>query len=108
MEMAKALQSHVEIQSYVGDLTSEEFVENVVDKCIILFGELNYAVHAAGIFGKAEATDEMDYAEYCKVQRANLDSIWFCERAELKTMLKQNSIDGYYPDYETGYRIDEN
>lgn len=96
--MAKTLKAEVQIESFVGDLTSEEFVENVVAKCITSFGGINYAVHAAGIFGEAGGTDEMDFKEYRRVQQVNLESIWLCERAELRAMLKQNSVAGYYRD----------
>jgi NAD(P)-dependent dehydrogenase (short-subunit alcohol dehydrogenase family) len=66
-----------------------------VSHVITLFGELNYAVNAAGITGKSIGTAEMDFEEYQRVQRINMEGVWLCERAELKVMLEQEPIDGY-------------
>ena len=95
VELAKEVNSTIQIEVVVGDLTSEEFVEELLSEVVKSFGELNYAVNAAGISGKSLATDEMEFEEYRVVQRTNMEALWFCERAEIRVMLEQDLVDGY-------------
>jgi len=95
VELAKEVNSTIQIEVVVGDLTSEEFVEELLSEVVKSFGGLNYAVNAAGISGKSLATDEMEFEEYRVVQRTNMEALWFCERAEIRVMLEQDLVDGY-------------
>ena len=95
VELAKEVNSAIKIEAVVGDLTSEDFVDELVSEVVKSFGGLNYAVNAAGIAGKSLATDEMEFEEYRVVQRINMEALWFCERAEIRAMLEQDLIDGY-------------
>ena len=95
VRLIKDINSDVEIEAIVGDLNSEEFVEQMVSETVESFGSLNYAVNAAGISGKSIATDELDFEEYRRVQSINMEALWFCERAELRAMLAQEPVNGY-------------
>jgi NAD(P)-dependent dehydrogenase (short-subunit alcohol dehydrogenase family) len=95
VELAKEANSAIEIEALVGDLRSEDFVEELVAEVVKTFGGLNYAVNAAGVTGKSLATDEMEFEEYRVVQRINMEALWLCERAEIRAMLEQELTDGY-------------
>ena len=95
VELAKAANSVIQIKAVVGDLTSEDFVEELVSEVVKTFGGLTYAVNAAGITGKSLATDEMEFEDYREVQRINMEALWLCERAEIRVMLEQDLMDGY-------------
>src|SRR5271155_2265162 len=95
-DLTEELNPQVQLECVVGDLTSEEFVNKAVSQAIDAFGALHYAVNAAGISGKSMGTDEMGFEEYRRVQRVNMESVWLCERAELKAMLRNDLVDGYY------------
>lgn len=94
VEETKALNAAVQIESVVGDLNSEEFVDKSVSKAITLFGGLNYAVNVAGIAGILRPTNEMEFEEYRATQKINMEGLWLCERAELRAMLAQDLQDG--------------
>jgi NAD(P)-dependent dehydrogenase (short-subunit alcohol dehydrogenase family) len=95
VEQTKALNAAVQIESVVGDLNSEEFVDKSVSKAITLFGALNYAVNVAGIAGVTRPTNEMELEEYRATQQINMEGLWLCERAEIRAMLAQDLKDGF-------------
>jgi NAD(P)-dependent dehydrogenase (short-subunit alcohol dehydrogenase family) len=95
VELAKAANSEIQIKAVIGDLRSEDFVEELVSEVVKTFDGLTYAVNAAGITGKSLATDEMEFEHYREVQRINIEALWLCERAEIRVMLEQDLVDGY-------------
>jgi NAD(P)-dependent dehydrogenase (short-subunit alcohol dehydrogenase family) len=93
--MVNALNKEVTVESLVGDVASEQFVQELITQCLSTFGQLNYAVNAAGISGVSKGTGEMEFEEYKQVQGVNTEGTWLCERAEIRAMLEQEPINGY-------------
>ena len=60
------------------------------------FGHLDYAVNIAGISGKIANTDVSDLTDYQRVQLVNAESLWLCQRAELRAMLSQEPKTGFF------------
>jgi NAD(P)-dependent dehydrogenase (short-subunit alcohol dehydrogenase family) len=77
----------------VADLSSEEQVEGAIQKTVAAFGRLDYAVNNAAIASPFKVTHESTTADFDKVLGINLRGTWFCERAELRQMLKQEPLD---------------
>ena len=91
---ARQVNPNVQIEYVVGNLTSEEFVQAVVSRGVARFGRIDYAVNVAGITGELLATHATELEEYRQVQKVNVESLWLCERAELRVMLSQEPIEG--------------
>lgn len=71
----------------------ESQVERAIDLTVKKFGCIDIAVNAAGIAdGSAKitktSTEAMD-----KMLDVNLKGVWYCEKAEIKQMLKQEMRD---------------
>jgi NAD(P)-dependent dehydrogenase (short-subunit alcohol dehydrogenase family) len=94
VQEARQANSEVQIEYLMGDLTAEEVVHAAVSKTVARFGRLDYAVNIAGVQGKLLATDMSELEDYRHVQQVNVESLWLCERAELRAMLSQEVING--------------
>jgi NAD(P)-dependent dehydrogenase (short-subunit alcohol dehydrogenase family) len=81
-KLAKEVNHDISVETIVGDVSSLEFVEQLMSHVMSSFGRLDYGVNCAGISGTATATGEMDFEDYRKVQRVNADGLWLCERGE--------------------------
>ena len=85
----------VEFLKLVGDLSSEEQVEEAIQKTVTAFGRLDYAVNNAAIASPFKVTHESTTADFDRVLGINLRGTWFCERAELRQMLKQEPLETF-------------
>jgi NAD(P)-dependent dehydrogenase (short-subunit alcohol dehydrogenase family) len=94
-EIAKKHSANVQIELISGDITSEQFIANLVAHVVKIFGRLDYAVNNAGIAGKPGQTHEMNFEDYKVVQKVNVDALWLCQREELKAMVIQDTTNKY-------------
>jgi NAD(P)-dependent dehydrogenase (short-subunit alcohol dehydrogenase family) len=76
-------------QFLAGDLTSEPFVEDVVASAVRSYGRLDCAFNNAGIISDlAEPVSNYTLAEWDRVIRINLTSMFLCMKYETRTMLE--------------------
>ena len=94
---ARKADSRAQIDYVVGDLTDEKNALAAVSRAVAQFGRLDYAVNIAGITGKVLTTDVSELDDFRQVQQVNVESLWLCEREELKVMLSQDTMDGCPP-----------
>jgi NAD(P)-dependent dehydrogenase (short-subunit alcohol dehydrogenase family) len=83
---------HVEIESIELDVCDENAVESSVARAVQKFGRLDVGVNVAGIGGAGKKTDESPEADWAKVMDINLNGVWRSQRAQLRAMLKQESV----------------
>jgi len=74
------------------DLTDEASVQRVVDGTVEQFGRLDYCANVAGIILLGKQTSEMTTSFFDIHYQVNLRGLFFCERAELQVMLKQEPL----------------
>lgn len=73
------------------DSSTDKFFQTVVDR----FGRIDFGVNVAGYAGKLAPVHEMSEEEFTKYYVVNQRGVFFCERALLRQMLKQQPLDGY-------------
>lgn len=75
------------------DVSKEEQVDQAVATTVEKFGRIDVCLNAAGITGKTAATSDLKNEDYDKVLDINLKGVWYCERAQIRQMLKQELRD---------------
>jgi len=70
------------------DVTSQGAVEAMVAVAVETFGRLDAAVNNAGTTGKGGMTADYDVEDWHRTIALNLDSVFFCLRAEIPAMLE--------------------
>ena len=76
-------------QFLAGDISSEQFVEDVVASAVRSYGRLDCAFNNAGIISElAEPVSNYTLAERDRVIRINLTSMFLCMKHETRTMLQ--------------------
>ena len=76
-------------QFLAGDISSEPFVEDVVASSVRSYGRLDCAFNNAGIISDlAEPVSNYTLAEWDRVIRINLTSMFLCMKHETRTMLQ--------------------
>jgi len=81
------------------NVRDEASVDNMVAKAVEKFGRIDYCCNVAGIT-LAGSTAEASTADFELQYEVNLRGVFFCERAELRAMLKQERLaskDSKYP-----------
>jgi len=71
------------------DCSKEDQVEAAVEKTVTTFGRLDACFNGAGISGAAAKIAEMSSDNLDAVLGLNLKGVWYCERAQIRQMLKQ-------------------
>lgn len=82
----------VQVKAFTVDITDEASVQAMVDGTVEAFGRVDYCANVAGIILLGPPTAEMSTAFFDKHYDVNLRGIFFCERAQLQAMLKQEPI----------------
>ena len=72
----------------VCDVTDEQQVKAMVEKTVEKFGKLDYAFNNAGIMPDDVETADLPTAEFDRVIKANLYSVFLCMKYEIAQMLK--------------------
>jgi NAD(P)-dependent dehydrogenase (short-subunit alcohol dehydrogenase family) len=76
-------------QFLAGDISSERFVEEVVARAVQAYGKLDCAFNNAGIISElAEPVGNYSLAEWDRVLRVNLTSMFLCMKHETSAMLR--------------------
>ncbi|OQV04951.1 hypothetical protein CLAIMM_09761 [Cladophialophora immunda] len=73
------------------DVRDERSVQELVAHAVSEFGRIDYCCNVAGITLAGE-TAESTTADFELQYQINLRGVYFCERAELQAMLKQDSL----------------
>lgn len=66
-------------------------VENLIRQIVRQYGKLDIAVNNAGIAGTPARTTEVSLETWDKVMAVNATGVFYCMRAEIQQMVKQNS-----------------
>lgn len=74
------------------DVTKPSEIKTMIEKSEATFGQIDVAVHNAGIVNVFPAID-ISYEEYRKVLDVNLDGVFLCSQAVAKSMVK-NKVKG--------------
>jgi NAD(P)-dependent dehydrogenase (short-subunit alcohol dehydrogenase family) len=69
------------------DVTSPAEVTAMVAACVAAFGSLDYAVNNAGTTGAPGFTADYDVDDWHRTITLNLDSVFYCLKAEIPVML---------------------
>ena len=91
------------------DVTNPEQVNSMVDQIVKSWGKLTIACNNAGI-GQWVDTLDMTYADWQRMIKIDLDSVFLCAQAEARHMVKNNygkiintaSMSGYIANYPQG------
>lgn len=73
----------------VCDVTDEQQVKAMVEKTVEKFGKLDYAFNNAGVMPDDVETADLPTAEFDRVIKANLYSVFLCMKYEIAQMLKK-------------------
>ncbi len=89
-EAAKEIKDNhqVEAVGYEADVTNEEAVAQMVAEALKRFGQIDVLVNNAGI-NRRGPIDELSYEDFKAVQDINVNGVWLCSRAALKSMKEQ-------------------
>lgn len=88
-----AIDSSVDTIQIAIDVSKEEQVELAVAAAVEKFGRIDVCLNAAGISGKSGEVADLTVGDLNQVLDVNLKGVWFCERAEIRQMLKQEMRD---------------
>ena len=82
----------VTVRSQVCDVTNETSVQKMVESTVEQFGRVDYCCNVAGMVLLGVNTANMTTDFFEKHYRVNLRGLFFCQRAELQLMLKQEPL----------------
>ena len=87
---------NVEILPLELDVAKEGSIDDAVAKAASTLGRIDYAVNNAGIGGSQALSADHKLADWHKVMNINLHGVWMSSRAEIRQMLKQESLEPKY------------
>jgi NAD(P)-dependent dehydrogenase (short-subunit alcohol dehydrogenase family) len=73
------------------DVRKEDSVQSMVNAAVAEFGRIDYCCNVAGITILGE-TAESKTSDFDLMYEINLRGVYFCERAEIRAMLRQNRL----------------
>jgi NADP-dependent 3-hydroxy acid dehydrogenase YdfG len=79
----------VEVLPIQMNTANEAEVNSSVEETVKRFGSLDYAVNNAGRGGPSKPTHELDSKDFKSLIDVNLTGVWYCQKAQIKQMLKQ-------------------
>jgi NAD(P)-dependent dehydrogenase (short-subunit alcohol dehydrogenase family) len=71
------------------DVANDQEVNELIEKTIAEFGQIDFAVNNAGIGGKILPTHKYPTDNFKTVMEVNTNGVFYCMRAELEVMVKQ-------------------
>lgn len=88
----------VAVQATTLDVRDQASVEAMVNETIKKFGRLDYCANVAGII-KYGDTSILPAADFDLVYQVNLRGIFFCAKAQINAMLKQEPLKAKYEEF---------
>jgi len=88
-----AIDPQAKVLTLTVDCSDENAVEAAVTQTVSAFGRLDVCFNAAGISGEGKPTAEQTAENLDAVLGLNLKGVFYCERAQIKQMLKQEMRD---------------
>ncbi|KAJ9611626.1 hypothetical protein H2200_004810 [Cladophialophora chaetospira] len=86
----KDIDSTVETLLFIGDMSKEADVNQMVEDGVSRFGAIHYCINSAGVTSKPRLrTHELETEAFDRVININLRGLWLCERAQIRQFLKQ-------------------
>ncbi|KAJ0417890.1 short chain dehydrogenase/ reductase [Aspergillus carlsbadensis] len=86
----KAINTAIEVFTAQLDISSEDQINAFIQGAVAAFGAIHYAVNNAGITSNPRVrTHELPVESWDRVVSVNLRGTWFCQRAVLGQMMKQ-------------------
>lgn len=93
--LLKELQGEgIEATFYCGDITKEEFVNDMVAKCLETHGRIDVVINNAGGLGGRSKIDEMTTEFYNHVMDLNMTSAFYVTRATVPALKKAGAEHG--------------
>lgn len=86
-----ALEAGGEARFFRTDVTRREEVEALIERTVEAWGRLDCAFNNAGITGEMARTADCTEENWHRTLAANLTSVWFSMKYEIRQMLKQGS-----------------
>jgi NAD(P)-dependent dehydrogenase (short-subunit alcohol dehydrogenase family) len=90
--MIKSLDMGTEVKCEVYDISDERSVQEAIEGIVSHFGRLDYCANIAGIVLLGVQTADMTSDFFDKHQNVNLRGVFFCERAQLQAMMRQEPL----------------
>ncbi len=73
------------------DVTKKEDIQNLYAKTMETYGHIDVAINNAGIVGDSKKIEDLTDDDWFSVINANLNSMFYCIREEVKYMLKNKN-----------------
>jgi len=86
------IQSETQVVSIVGDISSPDFADSLVDETVKKLGRVDYCVNCAGIMGNNQSSTESSLEDFDRINNINYRGLWLSSRAQIKAMLKQEPL----------------
>lgn len=77
------------------DITKKDKVDAFYASCVVLFGRIDFAANIAGRVQPAQPIYSLTSRDFDLVYDVNQRGTFFCQRAQLRIMLKQEPLPGY-------------
>ncbi|KAF9886579.1 hypothetical protein FE257_011351 [Aspergillus nanangensis] len=90
--LLEASSPDVRVRQVICDVSDEGAVQAMANGTVEQFGRLDYCANVAGITVLGPPTDRISTEFYDRDHNINLRGLFFCERAELQAMLKQEPL----------------
>lgn len=84
-----SINSSASILTIVADCSKVSDVESAVTQTVEKFGRLDLCCNAAGISGMRTKMGDLSEEAFERVINLNLKGVWYCERAQIKQIMKQ-------------------
>jgi len=75
------------------DCSKEDQVESAIEETVSKFGRIDVCFNGAGVSGTPKPITETTSADLDSVLDVNLKGVWYCERAQIRQMMKQDERD---------------
>ncbi|KAK6376103.1 hypothetical protein LTS17_007354 [Exophiala oligosperma] len=86
----KSIEASVETVLFVGDMSKEVDVTQMVEAAVTSFGAIHYCINSAGVTSRPRLrTHELETEAFDRVININLRGLWLCERAQIRQFLNQ-------------------
>ena len=90
--LIKEVNPEVRSVALTADIADEDSVDKMMSEAIQAFGSIQYAVNCAGVTTPPVKSAELSTPAWDRVIDINLRGTWFCQRALIRQMLKQDPV----------------